>query len=131
MWEAVDLTLEAAAAAPHSVPRRDARGAFIEVLAVDAPVLVDLPRPNRQIPDGTNVVHASRGNFAASGGALDTHDLSRGCNQEEGGAGNGKGNPRLSRFGPAGRKNNAFGSMAGAEGLEPPTLGFGDRCSTN
>jgi hypothetical protein len=22
-------------------------------------------------------------------------------------------------------------AMAGVEGLEPPTLGFGDRCSTN
>ena len=26
---------------------------------------------------------------------------------------------------------NLLKSLAGAEGLEPPTLGFGDRCSTN
>jgi hypothetical protein len=109
MWEVADLTIEAAAATPHPVPRRDARDAFIEVLSVDAPRRVDLPRPNRHISDGTNVVHASRGNFAASGGALATHDLSRGCNQGGAGAGNGNGNPRLSRCGPAGPEMNAFG----------------------
>ena len=27
--------------------------------------------------------------------------------------------------------NYSFIAVAGQEGLEPPTLGFGDRCSTN
>jgi hypothetical protein len=28
-------------------------------------------------------------------------------------------------------RKNLFENLAGAEGFEPPTIGFGDRCSTN